>query len=75
LLTQCNARRLALVCTDTVKELQHIQDCERDLVQTWKYVSALTLRMAKLHEMQAAEVYFSKRKLVKSLLYLLTMSW
>ena len=30
----CHAHRLALACTDTVKELQHIQDCERGLVQT-----------------------------------------
>ena len=30
-----HAHRLALGCTDTFKELQHMQDCERGLVQTW----------------------------------------
>ena len=30
----CHAHHLALACTDTMKELQHIQDCERSLVQT-----------------------------------------
>ena len=62
----CHAHRLALACTDTVKELQHIQDCERGLVQTWKYFSRSPLKTAKLHEIQAADVDSSKRKLVKA---------
>ena len=62
----CHAHRLALACTDTVKELQHIQDCERGLVQTWKYFSRSPLKTAKLHEIQAAGVDSSKRKLVKA---------
>ena len=54
------------VRTDTVKELQHIQDCERGLVQTWKYFSRSPLKTAKLHEIQAADIDSSKRKLVKT---------
>ena len=30
----CYAHRLALACTDTVKELEHIRECECGLVQT-----------------------------------------
>ena len=62
----CHAHRLALACTNTVKELQHIQDCERGLVQTWKYFSRSLLKTAKLHEIQAADVDSSKQKLVKA---------
>ena len=62
----CHTHHLALACTDTVKELQHIQDCERGLVQTWKYFSRSPLKIAKLHEIQAADVDSSKRKLVEA---------
>ena len=64
-LVHCHAHRLALACTDTVKKLQHIQDCESGSVQTWKYFSRSPLKRAKLHEIQAADVDSSKRKLVK----------
>ena len=39
LTVHCHAYRLTLACTDTVKELQHIQDCKRGLVQTWRFFS------------------------------------
>ena len=42
------------------------QDCERGLVQTWKYFSRSPLKTAKVHERQAADVDSSKRKLVKA---------
>ena len=67
----CYAHRLALACTDTVKELQHIQDCERGLVQTWKYFSRSPLKTAKLYEIQPADVDSSKAKISQSLPYLL----
>ena len=62
----CHVHRLGLACTDTIKELQHIQDCERGLVQIWKYFSRSPLKAAKLHKIQAADVDSSKRKLVKA---------
>ena len=62
----CHAHRLVLACTDTVKELQHIQDCERGLVQTWKYFSRSGLKTAKLHEIQVADIDSSKRKLLNT---------
>ena len=65
----CYAHRLALSCTDTVKQLQHIQDCERGLVQTWRYFSVSPLKRAKLKEVQAADVESPdrpRRKLVKA---------
>ena len=62
----CHAHRLALACTDTVKGLQLIQDCERGLVQTWKYFSISPLKTAKLQEMQTTDVDSSARKLVKA---------
>ena len=64
----CHAHCLTLACTDTVKELQHIQDCERGLVPTWKYFSRSPLKTAKLHKIQAGDVDSSKRKLVKACL-------
>ena len=65
----CYAHRLALACTDTVKELSHIRDCERGLVQTWRYFSMSPIKTAKLKEVQASNVEspnVPRRKLVKA---------
>ena len=49
-----------------MKELEHIQKCERGLVQTWKYFSISPLKTAKLKEVQAADGDSSVRKLAKA---------
>ena len=63
------AHCLALACTDTVKELQNIQDCECGLAQTWRFFSISHLKAEKLKEMQAAADESHgrpRRKLVKA---------
>ena len=54
----CHAHHLDLASTDTLKELQHIHDCEHGLVQTRKYFTRSPLKTARLHEIQAADVDF-----------------
>lgn len=65
-IVHCYAHRLALACTDTVKELKDIQDCERALVQTWKFFSVSTVKTAKLRKNQRMDSCSSLRKLIKA---------
>ena len=51
--------RIAQACSNTI---------ERGLVQTWRYCSISELKTVKLHGMQAADVDFSKQKLLKACL-------
>ena len=62
----CQVNHLPLNCTDTAKELQHIQDSERGLVKTWRYFLISPLKTEKLHEMQAADIDISKQNMIKA---------
>ena len=62
----CYAHRLALACTDTIKELTSIQKCERALVQTWKFFSQSPSKSEMLKHFQALDGISSSRKLIKA---------